>query len=110
LINIAPLNKINFNVDKTQVTIGGGADISRVIAAGSAAGAFILTGNCDCVGALGAYLGGGYGNLMGEYGFEVDNIVSFNLVSAEGVLKTVTAVSDRTSSGLFGEQGLILGS
>jgi FAD/FMN-containing dehydrogenase len=94
IINIAPLNKVTFNQDKTQATIGGGVSVSQAIAAGTAAGAFILTGNCDCVGALGAYLGGGYGNLMGAYGFGVDNIVSFNLVSAEGILKTVTAASD----------------
>lgn len=90
VINIAPLNKVTFNEDKTQATIGGGASVSQTIAAGNAAGAFILTGNCDCVGALGAALGGGYGNLMGAYGFGVDQIVSFNLVDSEGVLKTVT--------------------
>jgi FAD/FMN-containing dehydrogenase len=94
VINIAPLNTVTFNEDKTQATIGGGVSISHAIAAGNAAGAFLLTGNCDCVGALGAALGGGYGNLMGAYGFGVDNIISFNLVNAEGELKTVTADCD----------------
>ena len=81
-------------MDKTQVTIGGGASVSQVIAAGNAAGAFILTGNCNCVGALGAYLGGGYGNLMGVYGFGVDNIISVNLVNADGELKTINHSCD----------------
>lgn len=94
IINISPLNKVTFNTDKTQSTIGGGVSVSEAVTAGATAGAFILTGNCDCVGALGAYLGGGYGNLMGAYGFGVDNIISFNLVNAEGELKTITESCD----------------
>ena len=42
------------------------------------------------MGALGAVLGGGYGNLMGLYGFGVDNILSLNLVTSKGSLITVT--------------------
>jgi hypothetical protein len=47
--------------DKKTATIGGGASIGDVIAAANSAGALVITGNCNCVGALGAMLGGGHG-------------------------------------------------
>lgn len=73
LINLGWLNAVTFNVERTQVTVQGGALISDVIAAAYANNAQVQTGNCNCVGTLGAILGGGYGNLMGLYGFGVDN-------------------------------------
>ncbi|KAI0454137.1 hypothetical protein F5B21DRAFT_514904 [Xylaria acuta] len=94
LINLAALNQVTFNADKTQATIGGGSTVSNTINKAYAAGALVLTGNCNCVGALGAALGGGYGNLMGMYGFAVDNIISLRVVTADGNLRTVTAKSD----------------
>ena len=62
----------------------GGALISEVVARSNANDAQILTGNCNCVGTLGAALGGGYGFLMGVYGFSVDNILSIDVVLANG--------------------------
>lgn len=61
LINLAGLNAVTVSSDKTQTTVGGGAAIGDVIAAADAAGALVITGNCNCVGALGAVLGGAYG-------------------------------------------------
>lgn len=62
----------------------GGALISEVVAEAYANDAQILTGNCNCVGTLGAALGGGYGFLMGLHGFSVDNILSIDVVLANG--------------------------
>ncbi|KAK2816789.1 hypothetical protein FQN49_007983 [Arthroderma sp. PD_2] len=91
IINLRQLNTVTFNEDRTEATVGGGALISEVIEAASLKSTLVLTGNCNCVGALGANLGGGYGYLMGLYGFGVDNILSLNVVTGDGVLKTVTA-------------------
>lgn len=94
LINLARLNQVAFNADKTLATIGGGSNISNTIAHAYAAGALIETGNCNCVGTLGAILGGGYGNLVGLYGLGVDNVVSLRVVNADGQLRDVNALSD----------------
>ncbi|KAK0621571.1 FAD binding domain-containing protein [Bombardia bombarda] len=94
LINLAGLDSVTFNADKTRATIGGGSNINNTIAKAYAAGALIETGNCNCVGALGAILGGGYGNLMGLYGFGVDNVISVRLVTADGKIRDVSATSD----------------
>lgn len=85
------LNSVVFNNESTEVTFQGGALIKEVIDAAYANNAQVLTGNCNCVGALGAGLGGGYGNLLGLHGFSVDNILSMNVVIADGSLITVTA-------------------
>ncbi|KAI0130886.1 FAD-binding domain-containing protein [Daldinia grandis] len=89
MINLRGLNTVVFNSDKTQARIGGGASIQEVIEAAYNNDAQLLTGNCNCVGYLGAGLGGGYGNLMGLYGFSVDNYLSINVVLANGSLVTV---------------------
>ncbi|KAK2855605.1 hypothetical protein FQN49_005029 [Arthroderma sp. PD_2] len=94
LINLRQLNLVTFNDDKTEVNVGGGALISEVIEAASSNDTLVATGNCNCVGAIGAILGGGYGNLMGMYSFGVDNILSLNVVSGDGILQTVTAGDD----------------
>jgi FAD/FMN-containing dehydrogenase len=94
LINLAGLNQVTFSADKTQATIGGGSNISNTIAHAYAAGALVETGNCNCVGTLGAILGGGYGNLLGLYGFGVDNVLSLRVVTPDGRLRDVSAASD----------------
>ncbi|PWY88286.1 FAD binding domain-containing protein [Aspergillus heteromorphus CBS 117.55] len=91
LIILRDLNWVTFNSDKTEVTAGGGALVSHVIDAASENNVLVHTANCNCVGILGALLGGGYGNLMGQYGFAVDNVLSFNAVLADGHLRTITS-------------------
>ncbi|TDZ35684.1 FAD-linked oxidoreductase azaG [Colletotrichum spinosum] len=93
LINLAGLNAVTFNEDKTEATIGGGSTVNQTIQAANAAGTLVQTGNCNCVGTLGAILGGGYGNLMGEVGFGVDNVLSLRVVVASGELLTVSPTS-----------------
>ncbi|EFQ98152.1 FAD binding domain-containing protein [Nannizzia gypsea CBS 118893] len=94
LINLRQLNSITFNEDKTEVTLGGGVLISEVIEAAASKNTLVATGNCNCVGAIGAIIGGGYGNLMGIYGYGVDNILSLDVVSGNGALQTVTDGDD----------------
>ncbi|KAH7123628.1 FAD binding domain-containing protein [Dendryphion nanum] len=93
LINLAALNTVSVSKDRTEATIGGGVIIREAITAANSAGALIQTGNCNCVGALGAILGGGYGNLMGEIGFGIDNLISARVVIASGQIVTVSATS-----------------
>jgi len=61
LVNLSGLNAVTFSADKKQATIGGGATVKNAVDAAHAAGAILLTGGCNVVGMVGAYLGGGYG-------------------------------------------------
>ncbi|KAI1339166.1 FAD binding domain-containing protein [Xylariaceae sp. FL0016] len=90
LINLAGLNQVTISADKQTATIGGGALINDTITAADTAGVLVQTGNCNCLGTLGALLGGGYGNLMGEVGFAVDNLISARVVTAAGEIITAS--------------------
>ena len=90
LINLAGIRKISFNAARTEITLQGGALVSNVVAAGYANSALITTGTCNCIGTLGAILGGGVGNLMGLYGLGVDNIISLKVVLPTGVAAIIT--------------------
>ncbi|KAH8661083.1 FAD binding domain-containing protein [Ilyonectria robusta] len=94
MLNLAGLNQVVVSTDKKTALVGGGALVGDVIAAADAAGVLVQTGNCNCVGALGAALGGGYGNIMGERGFFVDNILSMRVITPAGEAVTVTPSSD----------------
>lgn len=61
-----------------------------MVSAAAANSALVPTGTCNCVGTLGAILGGGLGNLMGLYGLGVDNLKSLNVVTPDGKAITVT--------------------
>jgi FAD/FMN-containing dehydrogenase len=61
-----------------------------VVAAAYVNNALVSTGTCDCIGLLGAGLGGGFGNLVGLYGPIVDNFISVNMVTPAGTAITVT--------------------
>lgn len=84
LINLRGLNSTKFSKERTQARVQGGALISDVVAEAYANDAQILTGNCNCVGTLEAALDGVYGDLMGLYGFGVDNILSMDVVLSNG--------------------------
>lgn len=51
-------------------------------------------GVCDCVGLLGASLGGGHGRLQGFHGLMTDNIVSVQLATASGEMIIVSNTSN----------------
>ncbi|KAJ1323062.1 fumiquinazoline A oxidase [Microdochium nivale] len=84
VLNLASLNQVAVSADKQTAVVGGGALVSDVIAAADKAGVLVQTGNCNCVGVLGAGLGGGFGNLVGELGMNVDNMLSLRVVTAQG--------------------------
>lgn len=94
LINMRGLKQFTLSADKRQATIGGGALIRNTISDAFNKGVQLMTGNCNCVGTLGAILGGGYGNLMGLHGFGVDQVLSMRVVTPSGQVKDVSARSD----------------
>ena len=53
-----------------------------------------MTGSCTCVGILGPALGGGFGLVMGFYGLATDQIISLDVVLADGSLTKVSATSN----------------
>ncbi len=91
IIQLDQLRDVIFNADKTEVTIGGGALISDVVNAAFDNSTLVATGKCNTVGMMGAVLGGGLGNLQGQFGLGVDELISLNIVDAYGKASTVTS-------------------
>ena len=54
---------------------------------------FTATGVCGCVGTLGGSLGGGHGRMQGFYGLNADNMLSANLILANGTQTNVSSTS-----------------
>jgi FAD/FMN-containing dehydrogenases len=66
-------------------------------------GLAMVLGGCGSVGIGGFTLGGGEGSLSGKYGLSCDNLISADVVTADGRL--VTASSDRNSDLFWGLRG-----
>ncbi|KAI8962424.1 FAD binding domain-containing protein [Daldinia sp. FL1419] len=84
IINLRSLNHVSLNEAKDVVSFGGGVLGGEVIAKAAANNVTVSTGGFNCVGYMGITLGGGIGRWMNKYGLNVDNLLSVNLVTAEG--------------------------
>ncbi|KAK6508890.1 hypothetical protein TWF481_003657 [Arthrobotrys musiformis] len=84
------LNTVEVDKSKKTVRIGGGAIIKEIVEEVYQNQMHVVSGGCNCVG-TGFMLGGGLGRLMGEYGLAIDNLLSVDLVTADGNTITATA-------------------
>lgn len=82
----------------SQALILGGSLSGEVITGLGNLGKQSVTGGCDCTGFTSPMLGGGHGWLQGRYGLMTDNLVSANVVLANG---TAITVSETQHSDLF---------
>lgn len=78
--------------------IGGGITSGELRDRLQVQGKQTVTGACDCTGAVAPMLGGGHGWLQGRYGLMADNLISANLVLANG---TSVKISDSSNPDLF---------
>jgi hypothetical protein len=81
-------------VDGDVATIGGGATANDLIAAAAASGRSAATGSVGAVGMAGLTLGGGYGPLNGVAGLAADNLLSAEVVLADGTVAAATETSE----------------
>jgi len=68
-----------------------GVTNGELVQAAAAYGLATTTGTCATVGMGGSTLGGGIGWLMGRFGATVDNVLQFEVVTADGQLRTASA-------------------
>ncbi|KAI5837100.1 hypothetical protein DFP73DRAFT_569399 [Morchella snyderi] len=94
MIDISTLLDIDIDTAGNTVTVGGGVNVGEIMAALQAVGKETSTGGCDCVGFLGATLGGGHGRLQGLHGLMIDNLLSAQLTIATGETITVSNTSN----------------
>ncbi|MGY1796806.1 FAD-binding oxidoreductase [Geodermatophilus sp. SYSU D00525] len=71
-----------------------GVKWQKVVAAAAEHGLTGLCGSSSDVGVVGYTLGGGHGSLGRKHGFAADAVVSVEMVTADGVLRTVCAETE----------------
>lgn len=92
MIDLGGMSSVD--VQGEQVVIGAGAKLKTVYATLGAAGRCLPAGSCPSVGIAGLTLGGGIGVLARKYGLTCDHLVSAQVVTADGKLRTASEDSE----------------
>lgn len=94
LVTTAAMRRVEVDPDRQVARVEAGVRWREVIDAAAPYGLAPLSGSSSGVGVVGYTLGGGMGHLARRHGFAADHVVSVDLVTADGQLRTVTAESD----------------
>ncbi|MDH6522685.1 hypothetical protein M2163_000807 [Streptomyces sp. SAI-135] len=92
-IDLSGMRSVSVDPAAEVAHVSGGATVADVIAAAHPFGLTAATGSAGSVGMAGLTLGGGYGPLSGRFGLALDNLLSADVVLADGSIVTVD--SDR---------------
>jgi len=84
VIDLCIMRQVVVDLASRVATVAGGARLKDVAVAADAQGLVAALGNCGAVGVAGFALGGGYGPLNGLYGLAADNLLSAEVVLADG--------------------------
>jgi FAD/FMN-containing dehydrogenase len=84
MIDLAPMKQICVDPEKRSVRAEGGVTWAELSRATQRYGLAVTGGVVSSTGIAGLTLGGGLGWLMGKYGFALDNLLSVDLLNAEG--------------------------
>ncbi len=102
-IDLSQMRAVTIDPDKRTAHVQGGATAGDLIEAAQNYGLATATGTISSVGMAGFTLGGGYGPLTGAYGLGADNLLSAQVVTADGQL--VTANAEEHANLLWGLRG-----
>jgi FAD/FMN-containing dehydrogenase len=84
VIDLSGMRQVVVDPRSKVATVAGGARVKDVATAAGTHGLVAALGNCGTVGMAGLTLGGGYGPLNGLYGLATDNLLSAEVVLADG--------------------------
>ncbi len=91
LIDLSQMRQIAISPAQRIARVQPGASSGEVVLAAQRYGLATVTGTCATVGMGGSTLGGGIGWLMGRFGMTIDNVLSMELVTADGAIINVSA-------------------
>jgi FAD/FMN-containing dehydrogenase len=84
VIDVSPIKSLKIDPVRRRVRAGAGLVAQELVSAASQHGLAPVLGECPTVGISGLTLGGGLGWLSGMYGAACDNLLSADLVAADG--------------------------
>ncbi|ONK14594.1 BTAD domain-containing putative transcriptional regulator [Streptomyces sp. MP131-18] len=91
LVSTKRMNAVAVDPRTATARVEAGARWHQVIAAAAKHALAPLNGSSHLVGVVGYTLGGGLGPLGRQYGYAADHVIRMQLVTADGVLRDVTA-------------------
>jgi hypothetical protein len=91
VVDVSGMKKVAVNGDTCSALAGAGLTAGEFDQTTQPYGLATVLGECDSVGIAGYTLGGGLGRLMGKHGAGCDNLVSAELVDADGRSLRVSA-------------------
>ena len=97
-IDVRGIAGIKISADKKSVSIGSGSSLGSVYKALAPSRLAIPAGSCFPVGVAGHSLGGGFGLIGRAFGLACDNVLSMQMVDAEGQVRNV---SEQENPNLF---------
>jgi hypothetical protein len=101
LIDVKPMNKVTFDADRGVAHLQGGANNQDMADALRDTGFAVPSGRCPTVGVAGLVLGGGWGFSATRFGLTCDNLISTDIVTADGTKRTVGESSVGDDADLF---------
>ena len=87
VLDLSRMNGVDVNAEARTVTVQGGTRIYELDDELAKQGLMAVTGTVGRLGVVGTVLGGGYGYASRKFGLACDNIVSAELIIADGRLK-----------------------
>ncbi|MBD2247378.1 FAD-binding oxidoreductase [Nostoc sp. FACHB-888] len=103
VIDLSQMRAVTIDPVSRTAHVQGGATAGDLIQSAQKYGLATATGTISSVGMAGFTLGGGYGPLTGAYGLGADNLLSAQVVTANGQL--VTANAEEYADLLWGLRG-----
>ena len=94
VLDLRNMRSVQVDARHRTVTVGAGAQLIDVYAALAAHGLTIPAGSCPSVGIAGHALGGGMGLAGRQFGLTADNLLSAQIVTADGRLRTASGKSN----------------
>jgi FAD/FMN-containing dehydrogenase len=103
LIDLGPMKGIRVDPDTHTVRVQAGAVLGELDRETQAFGCAVPSGIVTHTGVAGLTLGGGIGWIMRKFGLTIDNLLSVDMVTADG--EFVQASADRNADLFWGVQG-----
>ena len=91
VVDFSLMRRVSVDPARGTVRVAPGANSGEVVAAGHAYGLSLSTGDTATVGVAGLTIGGGVGFMVRKHGLAIDNLISVDVVTADGELVTASA-------------------